>query len=331
VGAAGFVRVMAEISRGDGSTGWVTALTAGHTKWLAYYPLEGQLEVYGDSGDARLPLVVAPQGDATPVDGGWLVSGAWSYVSGCDVTNWLAVNAVARDAGGSPTGVVSAVVARRDYRVVDDWHVLGMRATGSKRAVLEAVFVPDRRVVALGPDREPVVPRPVLDDGFYRAPMLVFFALELGAVVVGLGRAALEHFARWATEKVSPYPPFARPADSPDVQLRYARAAAAVEGAATTVDRLAADYDQWAAEGRAYEGNDVRGALVRVQWATEVVVDAVESLVRCAGSAAMRDGNPLQRCARDLAMARTHYLLDTSRTGVSWARYELGLEPSSVI
>ena len=65
-----FVLAMAEIARGDGSAGWVTSLTAGHPKWAAFFPIEGQEEMYGDDFDLRFPLVVAPQGHATPVDGG---------------------------------------------------------------------------------------------------------------------------------------------------------------------------------------------------------------------------------------------------------------------
>jgi 3-hydroxy-9,10-secoandrosta-1,3,5(10)-triene-9,17-dione monooxygenase len=331
MGALAFVRVMAELSRGDGSAGWVASLVGGHTKWLAYYPLEGQLEVYRDHGDARLPLVVAPQGRATPVDGGYLVSGAWRYVSGCDVTNWLAAHAVLGEEGGPPSGVVSVVIPRHDYDVVDDWYVLGLRASGSKQAVVDDLFVPERRAVRIGADREPIVPDPVHQSGFYRAPMAPFFALELAAVVTGVGRGALDHFEAWAQAKTSPFPPFARPADSPDVQLRFARATAIIDGAEATLHQAAADYDERAAEDLPYAGNDTRRALLRLQWLTEQVIVASDLLVHCAGSSAMRDGNPLQRCARDLAMARTHYLLDMSRTGVSWSRYQFGLEPTSLL
>jgi 3-hydroxy-9,10-secoandrosta-1,3,5(10)-triene-9,17-dione monooxygenase len=331
LGALTLVRVMTELSRGDASTGWVTSLTAGHTKWLAYYPMEGQREVFGEDGDARLPLVVAPQGEAVAVDDGYVLSGAWRYASGCDVTNWLAVNAMVRDDAGNLSGVVSAIIARGDYEVVDDWHVLGMRGTGSKQAVVRGVVVPARRVVALGPDREPVVADPVHPSGFYRAPMAPFFALELGAVLVGLGRAALEHFGEWAVTKTSAYPPFSRPADVPATQLRFARATAMVDASEATLHHVARDYDQRAATDQGYDGNDVRRALLRVQWLADEVAAAVDLLSQAAGTAALTDGSHLQRCIRDLAMARSHYLLDSSRTGASWSQFQFGLEPASVL
>ena len=106
-----FVLAMAEIARGDGSAGWITSLTAGHPKWAAFFPLEGQEELYGEQHDLRFPLVVAPQGRATRVDGGYVVNGEYDYASGCDVCNWLGVNALVPgpDPGDPPRGLVSVV------------------------------------------------------------------------------------------------------------------------------------------------------------------------------------------------------------------------------
>jgi hypothetical protein len=51
-----FHRVMMEIARGCTETGWVVALTAGHPLILANFPLEGQRELYGASGELRCPV-----------------------------------------------------------------------------------------------------------------------------------------------------------------------------------------------------------------------------------------------------------------------------------
>ena len=95
---------MIEITRGCGSSGWVLCLTAAHVFHMAGVPEEGQVEMYGDDGDFRALMTFAPQGTATPVDGGYRINGRWNYNSGGDYANWLGVSAVVPGdtAGGPP-------------------------------------------------------------------------------------------------------------------------------------------------------------------------------------------------------------------------------------
>ena len=72
------VRCMIEISRGCGSSGWVLSLTSAHTWWAAQYEPEAQEEFFSDDGDLRFPLIFAPTGTATPVDGGYDLDGVWT-------------------------------------------------------------------------------------------------------------------------------------------------------------------------------------------------------------------------------------------------------------
>ncbi len=333
LGAEVFVEAMVEISCGDGSAGWITSLTSAHTKWAGFFPIEGQEEMYRDRQDLRFPLVVAPQGRAVPTDGGYLLEGAWDYVSGCDVCNWLCVNAaVSSGAADEPSqGVVSAVIAAADYRVEDNWHVEAMRGTGSKRAVVEGVLVPDGRVIALDTAGEPVK-RDVLDradEGFYRAPMVPLFACELGAVAVGIGRAFLELFAERARTKTSPFPPFGRLGDNEAVQARLGRATGTVDNAARALVAIARDYDARAAADAGYDDLDLRRAIIGVQGLVLDVCTAVESVGTVAGTSIIREGEALMRAWRDLIAVRTHYLLDRDRTALNLGRMALDLQPVS--
>ncbi len=333
LGAEVFVEVMVEIARGDGSAGWITSLTSAHTKWAGFFPIEGQEEMYGANQDLRFPLVVAPQGRAIPTAGGHLLEGAWDYVSGCDVCNWLCVNAVVPTSStdATPQGLVSAVIASADYRVEDNWHVDAMRGTGSKRAVVEEILVPDRRVIALDSSGEPAT-RDVLDradEGFYRMPMVPLFAVELGAVAVGIGRGFLELFVDRARTKTSPFPPFGRMADSEAVQRRLGQATGAIDNAARALAAIARDYDARAAADAGHDDVEVRRALVGVQGLVLDVCAAVESLGTVAGTSIIREGEALMRAWRDLIAVRTHYLLDRDRTALNLGRLALDLGPVS--
>jgi 3-hydroxy-9,10-secoandrosta-1,3,5(10)-triene-9,17-dione monooxygenase len=333
LGAETFVRAMIEIARGDGSAGWITSLTAGHTKWAGFFPFEGQEEMYGADADLRFPLVVAPQGRAVPTDGGYLVTGAYDYVSGCDVCNWLGVNAIvpADAAGDPPRGLVSVVIRSDEYTIEDNWHVEAMAGTGSKRAVIEEVFVPARRVVLMGPDGEPVR-RDVLDrpdEGFYRMPMMPFFACELGAVAVGIGRAFVEHFAERAVVKTSPFPPFGLLRDGESIQTRVGDAVGDLDRAERILTSIGREYDERAASGLDPTDLESRRMLLAVQGLVHDVCATVEQLGTVAGTSIVKEGEPLMRAWRDLIAVRTHYLLTRDRTANNVGRMVLGLEPQS--
>jgi 3-hydroxy-9,10-secoandrosta-1,3,5(10)-triene-9,17-dione monooxygenase len=333
LGAEPFVRAMIEIARGDASAGWITSLTAGHTKWAGYFPLDGQAEMYGADADLRFPLVVAPQGRAVPVDGGYLLTGVYDYVSGCDVCNWLGVNAVvpADQLGEPPQGLVSVIIRADDYSIEDNWHVDAMAGTGSKRAIIEEVFVPERRTIRMGPDGEPVR-RDVLDrpdEGFYRMPMIPIFACELGAVAVGTGRAFVEHFVERANAKTSPFPPFGLLREGENVQTRVGDATGDLDRAERVVTSIAREYDERAASGVDLSDLDGRRMLLAVDGLVHDVCTAVEQLGTVAGSSIIKQGEPLMRAWRDLIAIRTHYLLGRDRTANNVGRMLLGLDPQS--
>jgi 3-hydroxy-9,10-secoandrosta-1,3,5(10)-triene-9,17-dione monooxygenase len=106
--------------------------------------------MYGDDGDFRSPLILAPQGTATPEADGYRLNGRWNYNSGGEHANWVAVSAFVPGAteGAPPEDLLLAFIRREDYEIFDNWHVMGMRGTGSKQAVVEDVFVPASRVIS---------------------------------------------------------------------------------------------------------------------------------------------------------------------------------------
>ena len=333
LGAETFVRTMVEIARGDGSAGWITSLTAGHTKWAGFFPLDGQAEMYGDEADLRFPLVVAPQGRAVPTGDGFVVTGAYDHVSGCDVTNWLGVNAIVPgdDQAGPPQGAVSLVIRADEYTIEDNWYVDAMAGTGSKRASIDGVFVPARRAIRLGVDGEPV-PRDVLDrpdEGFYRMPMMPFFACELGAVAVGIGRSFVEHLVERAIEKTSPFPPFGLLRDSEHLQTRVGNATGDLDRAERVLTSVAREYDDRARSGAHPSDLEARRMLLAVQGLVHDVCATVEQLGTVAGTSLVKSGEPLMRAWRDLIAVRTHYLLARDRTANNVGRMVLGLDPQT--
>ena len=128
-------------ARGDASAGWCVSIAITSSLLAAYLPAAGRAELFGD-GRAIAAGVWAPSGTARPVDGGVVVSGRWGFCSGITHADMLFAGCMVERCVGA--GAVAVVVALRkhDLEILDTWHTLGLRGTGSHDSVANDVFVP---------------------------------------------------------------------------------------------------------------------------------------------------------------------------------------------
>ncbi|GCB53434.1 acyl-CoA dehydrogenase family protein [Streptomyces sp. NL15-2K] len=82
------VDVVAEVARGDGSTGWLTTLLMNGTGFASTFSDQAQQEVFGANPRAKVCGVFAAGSKSERVDGGYVVSGRWPYSSGSFVADW---------------------------------------------------------------------------------------------------------------------------------------------------------------------------------------------------------------------------------------------------
>jgi 3-hydroxy-9,10-secoandrosta-1,3,5(10)-triene-9,17-dione monooxygenase len=140
------VDVSSELARGCGSTAWNWANWAVHHWMLALWPRQCQDEVW-DADPAVLiaSAIMFPPGKATHVPGGYRLTGRWPFSSGVDSSEWNMMGAVVEGSGE----LRMFVVPRADYRIIDNWHVLGLCGTGSKDVEMKDAFVPEHRTLAV--------------------------------------------------------------------------------------------------------------------------------------------------------------------------------------
>src|SRR5262249_40051291 len=146
-------------------------------------------------GDPRAVLAGSLNPMATrvvPSDGAWRFTGKATVVSGSAQASWImAAGFVHRD--GAPTFENGAPVLRagifpmREGRILDTWHVSGMRGTGSNDCAFEDVLVPDAFTYAW--------PDPVSEwkpGAFSAIPLATQIGGALAAVGVGIGQHAVD-------------------------------------------------------------------------------------------------------------------------------------------
>lgn len=92
--------VVKQLGQGCGSTAWVTSLLGTHN-WLAgLFSAKAQDELFADKNYLLAPAVFAPTGKAVKVNGGYRVSGCWSFASGISHSNWIMLSALLYDKAG---------------------------------------------------------------------------------------------------------------------------------------------------------------------------------------------------------------------------------------
>jgi alkylation response protein AidB-like acyl-CoA dehydrogenase len=288
------LRAAEELARGDASTGWCVAIGITSTLLVAYLPPSSRDSLFGD-GRALAAGIWAPRGRGRSVDGGVVVSGQWSFCSGICHADVMFAGCMLDD---QP---VPAVVAlpKDDLQLLDTWHTLGLRGTGSHDTVADEVFVPADRVLSIFDG--PVVNRPL-----YRFPPFGFFALSVVAPALGNARAATDDLVELAGGKKG-LGSTRTLAERPATQAAVAAAESALD-AARALYYQAID-DAWrACQSAEPVSVELRNRLrLAATHAARTSADVVRTMYDLAGGSAIYDHSPLQRRFRDAFTATAHF------------------------
>lgn len=324
--------IIVDIAGACASTAWVAGLLAQHAHGLALMSKAAQDDVWGADPDALVSSSVAPIHEGRKVEGGVRLSGRFGWSSGCDHAQWavLGFRMAAPETGGMMLPFY-ALTPHSDYEIIDDWHVAGLRGTGSKTLELKDVFVPDHRIdsiIALNMGGSKGFG--LHDGGIYRAAFMPYFSFGFSAVAVGVARRFLQVYREKLAGRVRAYTG-AKVAESAPAYMRLAQATHMVRAAYAT---LSQDWREIASRSRS-------GALPSppemAMWrsnqayATKTAIEAVNLLYAASGGSAWFNNNEMQRLWRDVNMAGAHAYSDYDVAAQRLGRDLLGLDPDMAI
>ena len=319
-----------EIARGCASTAWLVSNYAIHHWLLAFYDERAQEEIWGADPDALIASGIAyPQGRGRKVDGGYVVSGHWNFSSGVSPSEWNMLAAVIRD-GDKVVDHRICILHKSQYEIIDDWHVLGMRSTGSRSVKATEVFVPEYRTLSgyqcRGAGDFPGAK--VNPSGVYRLPVAMISSHCLGAVAVGNAQAAMELTCEHVKARTTAYTG-ASMRDFQAVQLRVGGAGARIEAARLMLRNDAVRGQRWA-DDRVVPTVEEKLAVKRnAAYATALATEAVDLLHGMAGANGIYDSYPIQRLFRDAHALGAHYGFSFDAHGSAWGLVALGGTVSS--
>jgi alkylation response protein AidB-like acyl-CoA dehydrogenase len=322
-------RVVEEVARLDGSTGWCvfigvsSAVTGTFLADLAAEDMFGRdpLGVMGGS--------IAGIGKAVVQKDGYLVSGRWPYASGCQHCGWLLALCQVIDgdqprmttAGTPETRVVH--VPREKVTILDDtWDVSGLVGTGSHDFVVEPVFVPAGYTWQFAPG----IPRGKHYRGpLYQFPLVAVFRLPVSAVALGIAQGAVDAWLALAPSKRAVVAPGVL-RDQPLVQARIAEAVALVNSSRAWLHTAIQRAWDATLSGESVSVAGRAELLLAAVNATRRAAEAVQLVYGLAGGSANYRQSSLQRSLRDVHAATQH-------VGMFPQQYEeagrmiLGLQP----
>jgi alkylation response protein AidB-like acyl-CoA dehydrogenase len=319
------MEIGAAVAEGDGGTGWMATLTGVCAWMVGLYSGKAQDEVFGADSDAIVCGSGAPIGTGTRVEGGWLVSGRWPYISGSLHASWAVLGFLATGQGGQVVGPALALIPMSECVLTDTWFTTGMRASGSNTLSAEGVFIPEHRVLSDVRGMVGTYATEYQDEMPYRAALFPTLTAVLVAPLLGVGRAALEYVRKAADSKGIVATTYTRQADSAAFQLQLAEAAMRIDTAHLHAFRAADDIDDYAARGM--HPDDLIRARIRADTAhaAQEVVGALTTLLNAHGSGGFAESSPLHRMWQDVNMGARHGLITPGTSYEIYGRALLGM------
>jgi alkylation response protein AidB-like acyl-CoA dehydrogenase len=319
-----FSRIVEIITEGCASSGWVYAVLGEHQWLLASYPLQAQIDVWGDDPQAMASSSLAPRATAERSAGGWRLSGQYSFSSGSTHARWTIVGAFLGKPG-DPAGIGYLLVPFSDIEIIDDWHTLGLAGTGSRSLRIRDAFVPDHRCVLLSELLAGTPPGATVhpDYPLVRAPRGLMVNYSLPPVAVALGRRALAVAIESLRGRVSRGT--TQMSASEFVQMAVAEAAAAIDAATLTLCRGRAAAEELVAQGDPVPQEFVMRARRDMTYAQHQVQWAVEKLVEVCGARSVYDADALATIRRDVLTVLTHNVASRQAAMGAWGRWALNV------
>ena len=322
-----------DLAKSCASTAWVAGLLAAHQWLVGSFPLQAQRDVWEANPNALVCGSYAPACQALPAEGGYRISGRWSFASGCDCAQWSVCAAVLpADGERDKPAPAFLLVPASDYTIDDTWHVVGLAGTGSKTLMLDDVFVPAHRVLLFSETTSGQTPGARLyshHPGF-SIPMLSTIPSCLASVAVGAAQGALEDYLERTARRVTRGAVAGaqnRMAEFPTIQLRVAEATASAEAARRGL--LADLCEREASVGRGERisvEERIRSRLGQA-FAVSLAIRATEALNASTGGQGLDLSHPVQRAWRDANAVGRHISMNWDTVGTMYGQMALGLEP----
>lgn len=320
-----FFTAVKEIASADGSTGWISSVLGVHPWQVALFPNEAQEAVWGSDTATRLSSSYAPTGKAIVTDGGYTLSGKWSFSSGSAHASWVLLGGLVFNADGNVIDFKTFLVPRDKYEIVDVWNVVGLRGTGSNDIVVSETFIPDAFTLSMSDTGRCFGPgQSENTSDLYKLPFHSLFTSTITTPIIGMATGAYAEHVEMQQKRVRAAYLGEKASSDPFAAVRIARAGSEIDAAWALLMQNIREEQALVAKGEQIP-LQLRLKVRRDQvLGTQRAIDAIDELFEASGGRALAEGTYLQRAWRDAHAGRVHAANDPERALKMFGELEFG-------
>ncbi|MCW2780845.1 MAG: Acyl-CoA dehydrogenase, type 2, C-terminal domain [Marmoricola sp.] len=320
-----FYKAVRDIASACGSTGWVSSVIGVHPWQVALFPDEAQQAVWGEDTSTRLSSSYAPTGKASLTDGGYQLSGKWSFSSGCDHAQWVLLGGLVFNDEGQVVDFKTFMVPRESYQILDVWNVVGLRGTGSNDIVVDDVFIPEAFTLSMSDTGRCFGPGQQQNpSNLYKLPFHSIFTSTITTPIIGIATGAYAEHVEMQQKRVRAAYLGEKAALDPFAAVRIARASSEIDAAWALLMNNIREEQALVEKGEKIPLS-LRLKVRRDQvLGTARAIEAIDSLFEASGGRALAEGTYLQRAWRDAHAGRVHAANDPERALQMYGASEFG-------
>jgi alkylation response protein AidB-like acyl-CoA dehydrogenase len=317
-----FLRIVYEFAKVDASTGWCVNQNNVFATNSARLSEQGAREIWTDWRNVVTNGPPAPGTLATPVDGGYRLSGRWNFSSGSPHATWLAALTPVKGSDSAESRVM--LLPKNDAKMIDTWDVHGLRGTGSHGFEIKDYFVPSHRTLKMSDTSRESGP-------LYVIPNALYFPSGFATVALGAARTALDAAIAMATKKIPVSAPGQRVLrDMGTIQRQIGQAEAIWGAARAYLNENHARLWEGATKNLSVTTEEKIGVRLSATHAIRQAAEVVDIAYNLSGATAIFASSPVQRRFRDVHTITQQvqgqmYHYDTA------GQFYLGMEPQGSI
>jgi 3-hydroxy-9,10-secoandrosta-1,3,5(10)-triene-9,17-dione monooxygenase len=320
-----FYTAVRDIASACGSTGWVSSVVGVHPWQVALFADEAQQAVWGSDTSTRLSSSYAPTGKAVQAEGGFRLSGKWSFSSGCDHCQWVLLGGLVFDSDNQVVDFRTFMVPREDYQIIDVWDMVGLRGTGSNDIIVDDVFIPEAFTLSMGDTGRCFGPGQEQNTSeLYKLPFHSIFTNTITTPIIGMALGAYTEHVEMQQKRTRAAYIGEKASVDPFAAVRIARASSEIDAAwALLVNNIREEQDHVSKGEKIPLSTRLKVRRDQVL-GSQRAIDAIDSLFEASGGRALANGTYLQRAWRDAHAGRVHAANDPERALQMYGAHEFG-------
>ena len=318
-------RVAEALAQIDSAAAWNVQVCNAGELYGGWFADDTSAQVFGVA-ETVVAGAFNPRRRATPVEGGYRITGRTPFNSHCHGASWLIGLADVFDGDrprvdedGAPHTLLT-LAPKDECEIVDNWNTLGMCGTGSHDVEMHDVFVPSDRAVPFGPLE---VPSTAYDNPLSRLVVWTTVGCH-AAVALGVAQAAIDEL-RSLGSKVPAYTENAL-RNRNRVQHRLARAEGKLAGARAFFHQAYAEAWDEVGSGASLDMAGKARCQLASTTASLTAAEVVDGVHSCVGATGIRVGQRFERHFRDVHVITQHAFLSEARLEAV-GQVMFGLEP----